>query len=301
MAGISKVKGSGLATGAATESLVGIDDNATSTAITIDASENVLVGTTNSGLSSSSSATGINLKPNSDTTLARNGGAALYLNRIGTDGAITQFRKNGTTVGSIGTYTGYTRIGGTGNGGLIFRNGNIAPWNNGANTYSDAAQNLGAATARFKDLYLSGGVYLGGTAAANALDDYETGTWTPTLIASGTNPTVTYTKQEGKYTKVGNKVTLEFDLRFSAHSGGTGNALLGAFPFPNSATYSAGVFSHVQNITLPSGKTWTGLQAHQSNAYAQIKNHGSNVATGNTLLTEVSSNCILIGAITYLT
>jgi hypothetical protein len=35
MAGLSKVKGSGLATGAATASLVGIDDNATSTKITI--------------------------------------------------------------------------------------------------------------------------------------------------------------------------------------------------------------------------------------------------------------------------
>ena len=40
MAGLTKVKGSGLATGAATDSLVGIDDNATSTAITIDSSEN---------------------------------------------------------------------------------------------------------------------------------------------------------------------------------------------------------------------------------------------------------------------
>jgi len=43
---LTKVKGSGLATGAATASLVGIDDNATSTAITIDASENVGIGTT---------------------------------------------------------------------------------------------------------------------------------------------------------------------------------------------------------------------------------------------------------------
>jgi len=41
---LTKVKGSGLATGAATASLVGIDDNATSTAITIDANENVGIG-----------------------------------------------------------------------------------------------------------------------------------------------------------------------------------------------------------------------------------------------------------------
>ena len=44
MAGLTKVKGSGLATGAATDSLVGIADNATSTAITIDANENVAIG-----------------------------------------------------------------------------------------------------------------------------------------------------------------------------------------------------------------------------------------------------------------
>ena len=36
-----------------------------------------------------------------------------------------------------------------------------------------------ATTFRFKDLYLSGGVYLGGTGSANQLDDYEEGTWTP--------------------------------------------------------------------------------------------------------------------------
>jgi hypothetical protein len=38
----------------------------------------------------------------------------------------------------------------------------------------------------FKDLYLSGGVYLGGTGAANLLDDYEEGTWTPAFTNIGT-------------------------------------------------------------------------------------------------------------------
>ena len=54
MAGISKVKGSGLATGAATASLVGIDDNATSTKLTvadtgIDVTGNVVVSGTVDG------------------------------------------------------------------------------------------------------------------------------------------------------------------------------------------------------------------------------------------------------------
>jgi hypothetical protein len=37
----------------------------------------------------------------------------------------------------------------------------------------DGTKDLGFTAARFKDLYLSGGVYLGGTGAANLLDDYE--------------------------------------------------------------------------------------------------------------------------------
>jgi hypothetical protein len=39
----------------------------------------------------------------------------------------------------------------------------------------DATADLGLSNRRFKDLYLSGGVYLGGTVAANHLDDYEEG------------------------------------------------------------------------------------------------------------------------------
>ena len=40
------------------------------------------------------------------------------------------------------------------------------------------AIDLGNGNNRFKDAYLSGGVYLGGTGSANKLDDYEEGTWT---------------------------------------------------------------------------------------------------------------------------
>mgnify|MGYP001034812969 CR=1 FL=1 len=47
----------------------------------------------------------------------------------------------------------------------------------------------------------AGGIYLGGTGAANYLDDYEEGTWTPSV-----GGTATYTDQAGKYTKIGNLV-----------------------------------------------------------------------------------------------
>lgn len=53
------------------------------------------------------------------------------------------------------------------------------------------------------------GIHLGVTSAtaSNLLDDYEEGTYTPSYSSvGGTNPTVTYTYQFGRYTKVGNKV-----------------------------------------------------------------------------------------------
>ena len=60
----------------------------------------------------------------------------------------------------------------------------------------------------------NGGVYLGGTVAANLLDDYEEGTWTP-AFNYGTG--ITYTTQSGKYTKIGRMVYIEFYLSLSAN------------------------------------------------------------------------------------
>ncbi len=79
------------------------------------------------------------------------------------------------------------------------------PWNITNNTNSDAGIDIGQTSNRFKDLYLSGGVYLGGTGAANKLDDYEEGTWTPAWSAT----TSTVAVQSATYTKIGNLVTVQ--------------------------------------------------------------------------------------------
>ena len=84
----------------------------------------------------------------------------------------------------------------------------ISPCDN-LGDYKDDEIDLGYSGARFKDLYLSGGVQLGGTGAANKLDDYEEGTWTPVLAdaTSGGN-TATIGSADGTYTKVGKLVTV---------------------------------------------------------------------------------------------
>lgn len=65
---------------------------------------------------------------------------------------------------------------------------------------------------------------------ANTLDDYEEGTWTPTLQTTSGSPT--YTSQLGSYTKVGRLVTVGFFLYISSKNTlATGTLRIGGLPF----------------------------------------------------------------------
>ena len=77
---------------------------------------------------------------------------------------------------------------------------------------------------------VTGGVAIGGTGADNTLDDYEEGTWTPTVV-SGTGISMG-TIHENNYTKIGRVVTLcaSFNL-LSSSSPGSGGVRIGGFPF----------------------------------------------------------------------
>jgi hypothetical protein len=172
----------------------------------IDSSGNVLVGKTVTTYNTA----GISLYAGGAGQFTASSNRAMYLNRLSTDGDILQFDKDGTTVGSIGSTASTHLFVGSGDTGLLYQStaNAIEPWNPSDNNARDNAIDLGITTNRFKNLYLSGGVYLGGTTSANHLDDYEEGTWTPTV--GGTS---TYTVQAGSYTKIGRMVYLNFDMR----------------------------------------------------------------------------------------
>ena len=80
-------------------------------------------------------------------------------------------------------------------------------------------------------LSAGGLTFNGDTAAANALDDYEEGSWTPVFQGTGSNPTVSYTIQVGRYVKVGTVITVSCRLRTASVTGGSGNLLIGGLPF----------------------------------------------------------------------
>lgn len=69
------------------------------------------------------------------------------------------------------------------------------------------------------------------SADANTLDDYEEGTWTPTLEFGGASVNMAYTIQTGLYTKIGNLVTITGRILLSAKGTSTGDATMTGLPF----------------------------------------------------------------------
>ena len=197
-----------------------------SEAMRIDSSGNLLVGKTSGAFGTAGSA----LYSGGLVQHTKDGASVLQINRLSSDGVIQTYNKDGNTVGEIGSFAGDMIIG-LGDHKLRFFDGSnaISPCVD-AGTINDNAIDLGVANSRFRNLYLSGGAYLGGTAAANKLDDYEEGTWTP-VLSDGTN---TVTLASGTYTKVGRVVTCvvsDFNENTSSLSG---NVKITGLPFTSS-------------------------------------------------------------------
>jgi hypothetical protein len=74
------------------------------------------------------------------------------------------------------------------------------------------------------------------SADANTLDDYEEGTWTPTLRFSGDTTGITYGTRVGKYTKVGNFVFATGVIQLTNKGSVSGEATISGLPFPADET-----------------------------------------------------------------
>jgi hypothetical protein len=103
-----------------------------------------------------------------------------------------------------------------------------------------------------------------GTMTSELLNDYEEGTFTPTIIGTSTAGVGVYTVQDAKYTKVGRLVTVEVDLGWSAHTG-TGNMQITGLPFTTNATvFTSVTLGYVDNIALTAGNIMTAYTSKSS-------------------------------------
>lgn len=118
---------------------------------------------------------------------------------------------------------------------------------------------------------------------ANTLDDYEEGTWTPTVSFDGGTTGITYSGQAGNYTKIGNTVIAHFDIAVSNKGSSSGQLKVASLPFTSSGDQgqrSGGHFVYVSNITISAGQPYI---------YLGNGNTSGSVFTGaNTTITNTS-------------
>jgi hypothetical protein len=137
-----------------------------SEAARIDSSQRLLVGKTSGG---NTNTAGFEVQQSGFVGICGDGIRPVQINRKTSDGDIIEFRKDGTTVGNIGSTAGalmhvgfrHDATNPVGLGGSGSDTGTIMPVNT-SGAERDAAISLGKSAARFKNLYLSGTV----TAAA---------------------------------------------------------------------------------------------------------------------------------------
>jgi hypothetical protein len=93
------------------------------------------------------------------------------------------------------------------------------------------------------------------TGTSELLDDYEEGTWTPTLTYSGGNGDLSYAINDGHYTKVGNSVFFIVRLQFSETTASGYIEQINGLPFTASTNGGGGMF--IDNMTgLTGGGQW---------------------------------------------
>lgn len=118
---------------------------------------------------------------------------------------------------------------------------------------------------------------------ANTLDDYEEGSWTPTVVGASTAGSQTYATQIGRYVKVGKVVNLTGFVQITA-KGGTmaGVVNVGGLPFAaanvgSSIAYSLAVSWVLGGCDLSAGYTQVGLHVLDNDSNARLTELGDNV------------------------
>ena len=134
---------------------------------------------------------------------------------------------------------------------------------------------------------------------ANTLDDYEEGTFTPTLGGSTTNPTgVTYIVQSASYRKIGSLVHVTGQIAFSTYTGGSGYLVVNGLPFSASVASNWGT-AMTEYIDYPAGKTCVATLIDNGTVRISLIFGGDNVAYDTGAIGTVAASSGTAKFVTY--
>jgi len=156
---------------------------------------------------------------------------------------------------------------------------------------------------------LNGGgiTFNGDTAAANALDDYEEGTWTPQLANAASGGTLAGTSTAvARYTKIGDKVHIQGYVVCNSQSGISGSAFvyLRNIPYVSHSTsnlYSAGTIGYAQGLDITATGHISLNLDHNGSAYAALNSWDVSTGTSQLTFDELSTDGGFIFQMTYVT
>ena len=226
----------------------------------------------------------------------RSGNTPLFINRLTNDGVLTEYRKDGTTVGSTGTSGGDIYVS-SNTTGLTLDDTNLTVSPRNAVSSSDATLSLGRSAVRWKDLYLSGGVYLGGTGSANLLSDFEEGSWTPSVGGNAT-----YNAQAGKYIKIGNQVTCWFNIYVNSLGTGSHVTVTGLpFTVSNITEFNANGNSMTYWSNINTACTYLAVKLDKNTTQFQFTNTTTATTTVGTTVSVYKDGADTYGTFTYRT
>jgi hypothetical protein len=168
------------------------------------------------------------------------------LKNSGGDDGVLVFQSKGTETAQINTDKQIVAAAGTASLPVLTTTGDV---NTGI--YFPAADNIGFATGgTIRGRWTTDGLCFGSdTAAANALDDYEEGTWTATVAFGGASVGITYGNRTGNYTKIGNLVVCTILLQVTNVGSSSGAATITGLPF-SSLSFGAVNFGQISAMSF---------------------------------------------------
>ena len=235
----------------------------------IDDSGALIVGEVSTGaVVNSTGGTGAYISADGQLVVSNVSNRSIF-NRKTTDGDIIEFRKDGTTVGSIGTRYDDLMLG-TATTGLRFYDqfNAVTPWNMTTNDTRDGVISLGQSGDRFKDLHLSNNALVGGNVGIGTVSPNHPLDLNQTIASGGVVARIRNADAAQATTYA--QLKLETGLNSASISAYSGPSGVGYLAFGNEGTeaarINAGAFLVGTTTTVPGiGNSVTGISLNINN------------------------------------
>lgn len=144
-----------------------------------------------------------------------------------------------------------------------------------------------------------------GTGTSELFDDYEEGTWTPTIEGSTTAGAQTYSVQVAKYTKVGRTVTIYAYVSITTKDAAmAGNVRIGGLPYASDGTANALqalALGDYQGVTFGASKTQLLPRIPNNVTKINVYDGGSGLASAQIPVSNINNATYFVVGGTYQT